>query len=49
MIDRRTLLGGTAVFNIELSLKRLELLKQAVPGMQHAGALFNLRRSEKPH
>ena len=39
---------GTAVFNIELSLKRLELLKQAVPGMQHAGALFTLRRSEKP-
>ena len=39
---------GTAVFNIELSLKRLELLKQAVPGMQHAAALFNLRRSDKP-
>ena len=39
---------GTAVFNIELSLKRLELLKQAVPGMQHAGTLFNVRRSEKP-
>ena len=38
---------GTAVFNIELSHKRLELLKQAVPGLQHAAALFNARRRTK--
>ena len=39
---------GTAVFNVELSRKRLALLKQAVPGLQHAAALFNGRRRTKP-
>jgi putative ABC transport system substrate-binding protein len=39
---------GTAVFNVELSHKRLDILKQAVPGLQHAAALFNLRRRNKP-
>ena len=39
---------GTAVFNTELSRKRLELLKQAVPGLQHAAVLYNLRRRSKP-
>ena len=39
---------GTAVFNVELSRKRLALLKQAVPGLQHAAALFNGHRRTKP-
>lgn len=39
---------GSAVFNVELSHKRLELLKQAVPGLQRAAALFNVRRRIKP-
>ena len=39
---------GSAVFNVELSAKRLELLKQAVPGLQHAAVLFNVRRRSKP-
>ncbi len=39
---------GTAVFNVELSAKRLELLKQAVPSLQHVAALFNVRRRSKP-
>ena len=40
---------GAAVFNVELSAKRLELLKQAVPSLQHVAALFNLRRRSKPN
>ena len=39
---------GTAVFNVELSPKRLALLKQAIPDMQRGAALFNLRRRTKP-
>lgn len=40
---------GSAVFNVELSAKRLELLKQAVPGLQHVAVLFNVRRRSKPN
>ncbi len=39
---------GTAVFNVELSAKRLELLKQAVPSLQQVAALYNADRPSKP-
>lgn len=39
---------GTTVFAMELSQKRLHLLKQAVPEMKQAAALFNLRRRAPP-
>ena len=32
---------GTAVFSTELAYKRLELLREAVPRLQRAGALYN--------
>ncbi|MBC5764574.1 ABC transporter substrate-binding protein [Ramlibacter albus] len=39
---------GTTVFHIELSAKRLDFLKQALPDMRRAAALFNVRRRVKP-
>ena len=39
---------GAAVFSVELSAKRLEVLKQAVPGLHHVAVLFNVRRRSKP-
>ena len=39
---------GTAVFAIELSHKRLQLLKEAVPSLRRVGALFNAARRSNP-
>jgi len=39
---------GLAVFAEELSRKRLELFKEALPGLKRVGALFNGARSTPP-
>ena len=39
---------GLTMFAIELSRKRLELFKEALPKMQRVGVLFNARRSNPP-
>jgi putative ABC transport system substrate-binding protein len=37
---------GIAVFSIELSRKRLEVFKEAIPGLKRVGALFNVDRAD---
>jgi putative ABC transport system substrate-binding protein len=39
---------GLALFAIELSRKRLEMFKEALPGLQRVGALFNAARTSPP-
>ena len=39
---------GASVFAIELSAKRLELFKEAVPVLQRVGAVFNAARASPP-
>jgi putative tryptophan/tyrosine transport system substrate-binding protein len=39
---------GTTVFATELSAKRLDYLKQALPELRRAAVLFNVRRRVKP-
>ena len=39
---------GIAVFTIELSHKRLQLLKEAVPTLKRVGALYNAARRDNP-
>lgn len=39
---------GVAALAVELSRKRLELFKEALPGLQRVGALFNAARASAP-